>query len=464
MTYVNLLALKKEFPDGYVMPIAERRRRGLSDSVNYSRPGIQCGEYVRLLTGYKGGNLSPMKAKLALLEKGRKPQPGDIGVMGGGEFGHIFYVLGVAPKEGYDELYVTDANAFNDSVIRYRTIKSTQCAGFAFIGSKEEYTMVKAIPGIVESTLDPRDHVFQTPATAQMKSWDVPFFAQGDMPDCQAVAICNALFAITGIRYAAGALYTLALEKYHGPDSKPLTIPIRDAMWVLDNIGIPVESQVPYGEPWGEDREDRLARWREQLSKLDRTKFTKFKYFKIPKWYLKKADDALHFTSPLIVAVDTFRGWDEGLTPPANGSLNHATTVVRKVNNDTYAIMDSLESGKTPKGEGLLHRLNMYEIWGIGNMANSTIEPVSTYGQRVDYAKELKAEADIIYAIGKIKRKDFTEEFVANQKAYVYAVAYGGYTASNWIGGVIWTAGDIMHYMKNKIEGSPLPFDLSKKK
>lgn len=142
----NIEALTKDFPNEYKMSALTRLSYKLSPTIRTS--GIECGEFVRLISGWVGPNgkwqsLSPLENKKALCIPKRIPQAGDAFIQEGGAWGHIGLVLRV--KERADKTFdldIVDANVKLDGVVRYRTINSARCFGFAPLGLKDKYATV----------------------------------------------------------------------------------------------------------------------------------------------------------------------------------------------------------------------------------------------------------------------------------------------------------------------------------
>jgi|14BtaG_2_1085337.scaffolds.fasta_scaffold04306_2 hypothetical protein len=151
--YSNPEALQEDFPDGWKPTNAELRAMGTSQ-LDSKTGGIQCGQYVRMVTGYGGPSLSEYSAKQALVDPSigtpeNPPQAGDIFIQPGGRWGHIGLVLGsnLLPDGSYD-LEITDANSKLDGTIRYRTINSKNVEGFGRegFGLPDEYSFGSDAP------------------------------------------------------------------------------------------------------------------------------------------------------------------------------------------------------------------------------------------------------------------------------------------------------------------------------
>lgn len=132
----NPQALQATFPDSFKPSDEQLASLGLSQ-LNPTSGGIQCGQFVRLITGYTGSDLSSSETKRSLIDPSigtadNPPQAGDAFIQSGGSYDHIGVVLGAtALDDGSYQISIVDANSQGDGAVHYRTINSNNVLGFA---------------------------------------------------------------------------------------------------------------------------------------------------------------------------------------------------------------------------------------------------------------------------------------------------------------------------------------------
>lgn len=171
----NPTALKSVFPDGWKPTNADLAELGTSQLAP-AIGGIQCGQYVRLITGYTGGSISSLSQKLDLIDSSigtdeNPPQAGDAFIQRGGSYGHIGMVLGANKlADGSYELQITDANAKMDGTVRYRTINSRSVEGYARMGLREEFQFGTDVGSMASRFLQPES---EPPKVEKVNGQDV---------------------------------------------------------------------------------------------------------------------------------------------------------------------------------------------------------------------------------------------------------------------------------------------------
>lgn len=474
MIIYNIAKLKEKYPDGYKMPASERTLNGLAPWIRST--GIECGEFVRLITGHVGPNgiwksLSPIANKKELVLQGRVPESGDIFVQEGGQWGHIGIVLRVLPNGDDYDLDIVDANVKLDGVIRYRKIKASSCYGFGDIGYRERWA--KRIDDIEISKIDDRDYTAdQVSLDEQAKEWEMVYRKQYLTGMCGAFAIASAVYALTGFKISPLALFVEAKDTYGNGDTSLGGISYRDILRFVRNYGVIAEKHVPFGDE-NESHEEKYLRARKAIKSLKNVKRRRFKYFRVSYWNTDEMRKVISLKTPVMISVNTFRNWHKGLVMPEDQpeSGYHAVTLYDYENNDVFTAMDSLSYRGDDDGIRRVHKSGIVEAWGLVPVRERINERdrATRYGEVKDFRAEGIARAKIQEGISYLGQNRLTDaeqhaiwqDYAQNQDLYVNAVAYGGYNVL-FIKWGFWQPGDLANYMYAKIKGRKLPFDLTK--
>lgn len=474
MIIYDIPKLKEKYPDGYKMPASERAANRLAPWIRTT--GIECGEFVRLITGHVGPNgiwksLSLLAHKKELVDPKRVPQNGDIFVQEGGKWGHIGIVLRALPNGNDYDLDIVDANIKLDGVIRYRKIKASSCYGFGDIGYKEKWA--KKIDDVELSPIDDRDYTAdQVSLGEEAKEWEMVYRKQYSTGMCAAFAVASAVYGLTGFKISPLALFVEAKDTYGNGESSYGGISYRDLLRFVRNYGVVAEKHVPFGDE-DETHEQKYLRARKAIKNLGNVKRRKFKYIRVSHWNTDEMRKVISLKTPVMISVNTFRNWHEGLVMPDNQpeSGYHAVTLYDYENNDVFVAMDSLTYRGDDDGVRKVHTSGIVEAWGlIPDKEKIQEKPTNNrYGQPKDFKAEGVARAKIQEGISYLGQNRLTPEeqhtmwqdYAQNQELYVNAVAYGGYNVL-FIKWGSWQPGDLANYMYAKLKGRPLPFDLAK--
>lgn len=348
--------------------------------------------------------------------------------------------------------------------------------------------MSEQFTGFKESTLDERDiyfdqakdHILGEDAEMNDYSEIYDFDDQGNTPTCAAHAITKlgewVWYEHQNRRkhFSRGALYVQGNRFDNDPDDLHGGMSMRSALKAANKHGFVLEEKVPFGEPWyGESREEKYARWKEQVDALDPEMETmKIDYFRVSWWNRNHMMDVLSFQSPIAVSVRSYRGWRDGKAPEGRTKANHAAIVTKFVDMEWLEVVDSMRHSGDDNGVGIMHISNIYEAWGgslkldLADLADKKITDnygvMTRYGYPKDFKAERRASALITHAIS-IHGNDqrVWEVYTKNMQMYINAVAYGGYNTNYFKWGRYY-AGDIINQMYAEATGQKLPFDLNK--
>lgn len=475
MIIYDIAKLKEKYPDGYKMPASERALNRLAPWIRTT--GIECGEFVRLITGHVGPNgiwksLSPIANKKELVDPERVPQAGDIFVQKGGKWGHIGIVLRALPNGKDYDLDVVDANAKVDGVIRYRKIKASSCYGFGYIGHKEKWEL--KVDDVIPSPIDENDYTpDQVNLDGEKQKWKVKYREQGGTGMCAAFAVASAVYALTGKEISPLALFVEANDTYGNGKSSFGGITYRNILRYLKNYGAILEKHVNFGDPWKESHEEKYLRARKEIKKLGNVRRYKFKYIKVAHWSPDEMHKVLALKSPILTTVDRFKGWHEGVERPESDPRGgfHAICLYNYANDTDYKAIDSLRFKGDDDGIRDIHLSAIVETFALIPNKEEVVSPeeANRYGKPKDFKAEGVAQAKIQEGISYLGQNRLTDaeqesmwqDFARNRQQYINAVAYGDYNVL-YIKWGFWQPGDLANYMYAKIKGRALPFDLTK--
>lgn len=302
------------------------------------------------------------------------------------------------------------------------------------------------------------EYIFSMSIESEGKTWDIPYREQGGFNNCTTMAITNAILGLTGQQFSPLAFHAdIESDPQKG-------IHIRNAMRHMESVGLVLESHIPYGDPWRETPQEKMARANKVL-KNKQMKRHQFSYIRLDRFNQSEIDTAVLHISPVVVRVPNSQTALTGKPYRESDSKAgyHAVTLIDKIDNDTYRAIDTLRFTGDDDGIRVVHFSQIQEAWAVVDKFNTKeirVGWTERYGKEENRRKELQANAHIYEGIMRTRREDLMEEYMRNQQMYINAVAYGGYNAHYFKLGK-WFAGDVINYMHAKINNRTLPFDLN---
>lgn len=455
---LNIKKLKQEFPNGYRPPVTHLL--GYLVATVHPIRGVECGEFVRLVTGYRGSSLTPKAKKLSLVDKNKSPQIGDIFVQTQGQWGHIGIVVGV-PNE--QQVEVVHANSRLDQTIRWETLHRSTIAGFGNIGIRDTFRLTDEQ---VEISPIGDERVFEEMPIkdSEAKTWEVPYREQGRTQMCVAFTICNMIEGVTGKRFSPLALHAMYQSNPYVGSYFRLAFDFTERK----KYGLYLDKHIPFGEPWSETPEDKMVRANKFLKNPTGKRY-KFVGTRLQTITADKLGKALALTSPVGAVIKDYVGGDEGVPYDENlhrNNGNHAVTLIDRYNHELFIAQDTTRRHEHDDGLRTIHISNIHEAWVVSK-DYKVVKPEQPkngwkerYGQLADRRKENQAQAQIYEGIMRTRREDLMNEYLTNMEMYINAVAYGGYNAHYFKFGR-WYAGDVINQMHAKLNNRELPFDLN---
>jgi hypothetical protein len=330
----NIEALKKDFPDGYRMSAVTRLTYKLSPTIRTS--GIECAEFIRLITGWVGPGgkwktLSPVENKKELCEPFRIPQSGDTFVSEGGKWGHIGIVLRVYERSDKTwDLDIVDANSRLDGVIRYRRINSSKCYGFANLGLKDKYATV------TEQHYKPMNN-------------PIPFQSQYSYDICVPMSCIKALQHALGgkAKFSVPQLYAeMALEGLNINSSGKVLQYMQDKGVIAEQYNQLLPSDQNAHKTWKEKAIKNTTKKRHKISSFS---LLAGRATPETKSIMK---NALIKGNVLVITTDaTIANWDRGAKHKGKFYTNHSVLVTGFNERDEWIIANHWEGRET----GVLH-------------------------------------------------------------------------------------------------------------
>jgi len=193
------------------------------------------------------------------------------------------------------------------------------------------------------------------------QKWQYEYMEQGGTGMCTALAVSNAYYGLTGVRLSPLGLYVGGNQFFEDDKDKHKGLSPRSAFRFGKEYGVPLETELPFGEPWGEDHYTKYERGMEYINEnLEGSDWHKFTDLSVT---LDNVKEVLDTVSP-VVAIITFNdGWENG-AEGHNGGNDH-TLCLLDYKGDHFIAIDSLRKSGDDDGIRHIHKSIIDELRGI---------------------------------------------------------------------------------------------------